>query len=58
MVASGEGRTQAFNRRYFMRHGSVKWNPEKLNSQVVQAAGPIDPAVAFAYVEGEDGVFG
>lgn len=56
MVATGEEKSQAFNRRYFTRNGSVRWNPGKLNPEVVKAAGPIDPAVAVAYVEGEDGV--
>jgi neutral ceramidase len=33
------------NRRYFMKDGTVGWNPGKLNTNVVTAAGPIDPDV-------------
>jgi hypothetical protein len=35
----------AFNRRYFMRDGSVGWNPGKLNPNIMLPAGPIDPQV-------------
>lgn len=35
----------AFNRRYFMRDGSVGWNPGKLNPNIMLPAGPVDPQV-------------
>jgi hypothetical protein len=41
----------ANNRRFWMRDGSVSWNPGKLNSQIVRPAGPIDPEVAVFYAE-------
>lgn len=40
----------AFNRRFFMRDGSVGWNPGKLNPNIVREAGPTDdalPVIAF-----------
>ena len=44
-----------FNRRFFMKDGTVAWNPGKLNPDIVKPTGPIDPAVPIVYVEGEDG---
>jgi len=44
----------SFNRRYFLRDGTVAWNPGKLNTNIVHAAGPIDPDVALFYVETPD----
>jgi hypothetical protein len=41
----------AQNRRYWMRDGSVGWNPGKLNAQIVRPAGPIDPEVGVFYAE-------
>jgi hypothetical protein len=41
----------SFNRRYHMRDGSVGWNPGKLNTNIVRAAGPIDPEVGVVYFE-------
>jgi neutral ceramidase len=35
----------AFNRRYHMRDGTVGWNPGKMNTNIVRAAGPIDPQI-------------
>lgn len=45
-----------FNRRYFMRDGSVGWNPGKLNPNIVMPAGPSDPEVGLLFVApfGED----
>jgi hypothetical protein len=40
----------AFNRRFFMKDGTVGWNPGKLNPRIVREAGPTDdalPMVAF-----------
>lgn len=45
----------SFNRRYFMRDGTVGWNPGKLNTNIVRAAGPIDPDIAVFYVQTPDG---
>jgi neutral ceramidase len=41
----------AFNRRFHMRDGSVGWNPGKLNTNIVKAAGPIDPEVSILYLD-------
>lgn len=41
----------ANNRRFWMRDGSVGWNPGKLNPQIVRPAGPIDPEVGVFYAE-------
>ena len=41
----------AFNRRYFMRDGSVGWNPGKLNANIVMPAGPSDAEVGILYAE-------
>jgi neutral ceramidase len=41
----------AYNRRYYMRDGSVGWNPGKLNPDIVMPAGPTDPEVGIVYVE-------
>jgi neutral ceramidase len=43
-----------FNRRYFMRDGTVGWNPGKLNANIVMPAGPSDPEVGILYIERPD----
>ncbi|MCX8156528.1 MAG: hypothetical protein N3J91_08800 [Verrucomicrobiae bacterium] len=40
-----------FNRRYFMRDGSVAWNPGKLNPNVMLPAGPADAEVGVLLFE-------
>ena len=52
----GVGREEhlSFNRRYFMRDGTVGWNPGKLNPKVVKPAGPIDPDVPVVLFETAD----
>jgi hypothetical protein len=37
----------AFNRRYYMRDGSVRFNPGLLNPDIVRPAGPTDPQVGI-----------
>jgi hypothetical protein len=56
-VSAGIGREPSltFNRRFYMKDGSVAWNPGKLNPEVVRPAGPTDPAVPVAYFEALDG---
>jgi neutral ceramidase len=50
-VAKGRCENLTFNRRYFMRDGSVGWNPGKQNPDIVMPAGPSDPEVSLLYVE-------
>ena len=50
-MASGHCEDLAYNRRYFMRDGTVGWNPGKLNPNIVMPAGPIDPEVGILYAE-------
>ena len=47
----GEETTLGFNRRYFMKDGSVGWNPGKLNPNIVRPAGPVDPGIPVLYFE-------
>ncbi len=35
----------AFNRRFKMRDGSVRFNPGKLNPEIVEPVGPVDPTL-------------
>ena len=50
-TARGRCKNLAYNRRYFMRDGSVGWNPGKLNPKIVMPAGPADPEVGILYAE-------
>jgi hypothetical protein len=40
-----------FNRRFWMRDGTVGWNPGKLNPDALRPVGPIDPEVGVVYAE-------
>ncbi len=55
-VFAGIGREDGIshNRRYFMKNGAVGWNPGKFNTNIVKAAGPIDPEVGVIYFESPD----
>jgi neutral ceramidase len=44
----------SFNRRYFMKDGTVAWNPGKLNTNIVRAAGPIDPDLGVLLIQTPD----
>lgn len=50
-LARGRCETVAFNRRYFMRDGSVAWNPGKGNPDIVLPAGPTDPELTLLYAQ-------
>jgi len=45
----------AFNRRYYMKDGSLRTNPGILNPNVDRAASPIDPEVGVLRVDDADG---
>jgi len=53
-TARGRCEGLTFNRRYFMRDGTVGWNPGKLNPDIVMPAGPSDPEVGILYFEKPD----
>ena len=53
--AVGSETSLGFNRRYFMKDGTVGWNPGKLNPNISRPAGPTDPSVPVVYVETPDG---
>ncbi len=41
-----EQRGVSFNRRFHMKDGSVRFNPGRLNPDIVRVAGPIDPELS------------
>ena len=49
-AAKGRCEELTFNRRFYMRDGTVGWNPGKLNPNMVMPAGPTDPEVGLLYV--------
>lgn len=53
--AVGQEQQLAFNRRFFMKDGSVGWNPGKLNPNIVREAGPTDEALPFVAIYDEPG---
>lgn len=53
-VAKGHEAEMAHNRRFWMRDGSVGWNPGKLNAQILRPVGPIDPEVGVLYAETDE----
>lgn len=50
-----EQRGLSFNRRFFLKDGSVRFNPGKLNPEIVRPAGPIDPNVGIVCLKSADG---
>lgn len=54
-TGSGHEDTIAFNRRFYMKDGSVGWNPGKMNPDIVKPVGPIDPEVPFVFVRSLEG---
>ncbi|MBI4877342.1 MAG: neutral/alkaline non-lysosomal ceramidase N-terminal domain-containing protein [Acidobacteria bacterium] len=56
-VAAGRGREDSltFNRRFFLKDGTVGWNPGKRNPNILRPAGPIDPGVPVVLFEAPDG---
>ncbi len=54
LCGTGKEENLSYNRRFFMKDGSVGWNPGKLNPNIVKPAGPIDPDIGVMYVESLD----
>lgn len=50
-MTRGREDSLTFNRRFWMKDGSVGWNPGKRNPNIVRAAGPIDGEVPTLYFE-------
>jgi neutral ceramidase len=50
-VATGRCDGLAFNRRFYMKDGTVGWNPGKLNPDITMAAGTTDPEVNAVFFE-------
>src|SRR4029079_10253636 len=50
-AAIGHADGVSFNRRFWMRDGSVSWNPRKQHPDIIKPAGPIDPAVGVLYFD-------
>lgn len=54
-TARGREESLTFNRRFWMKDGSVGWNPGKGNPNIVRPAGPIDGEAPVLYAEALDG---
>jgi neutral ceramidase len=50
----GNEKTLGFSRRYFMKDGTVGWNPGKLNAEINRPAAPVDAGVPVMYFEAAD----
>jgi hypothetical protein len=55
MAAQGREDSLTFNRRFYLKDGSVAWNPPKQDQRIDRPAGPIDGSVPVVYFEGTDG---
>jgi neutral ceramidase len=56
-AAAGIGREESlvFNRRFLMKDGTVRFNPGKLNPDIMRPVGPVDPTVAVVSFESVEG---
>jgi hypothetical protein len=50
----GKETTLSFDRRFFMKDGTIGWNPGKLNPKIALPAGPVDPGLPVLYFESPD----
>ncbi len=57
-IGWGEAREDriSFNRRWWMRDGTVHMNPGRENPVAVRSSGPTDPALSFIFVEDTAGM--
>jgi len=53
VVSAAAGRCDglAFNRRFYLKDGTVGWNPGKLNPEIMLPAGVTDPEVGLVLIE-------
>jgi len=54
-VGVGQEGSVGFNRRFHMKDGTIKTHPGKMNPDIVEVAGPIDPDVAVIAAEDTEG---
>jgi len=54
-AAAGREESLAFYRRFLMKDGTVRFNPGKLNPDIVQPMGAIDPDVGVVYLDSPEG---
>jgi hypothetical protein len=54
LAGVAEQRGLSFNRRFHMKDGSVRFNPGKLNPDIVKPAGPIDTEVGVILLKSPD----
>jgi len=54
-TATGREESLGFYRRFLMKDGTVRFNPGKMNPDIVQPMGSIDPDVALAYFDSPEG---
>jgi hypothetical protein len=54
-IGAGKQNNLAFNRRFFMKDGSVGWNAGKKNPNIVKPAGPIDPEISILAINRAEG---
>ncbi|MCL4782816.1 MAG: neutral/alkaline non-lysosomal ceramidase N-terminal domain-containing protein [Bryobacterales bacterium] len=54
-TARGREDSVTFNRRFWMKDGTVGWNPGKRNPNIVRSAGPVDGDLPVLYAETPDG---
>lgn len=53
--AHGHEDRMAFTRRFWMKDGTVGWNPGKKNPNIIRPVSPIDPEVGVVYFETAEG---
>ena len=52
----GQENSVSFNRRFLMKDGTVRFNPGKMNADIVRPVGPIDPELPVVFFESTAGV--
>ena len=55
-TGTGTAKDIAFHRRFMMKDGTVKFNPGRLNPDIIKPMGPVDAGVGIVYIETPDGV--